>query len=71
MPLFLTLRDVEGTAYVTAMVPPGGRIGPGSTVIVVGERNEDPYPRHGAAIEALGRHLGCPLERDRCYPYRR
>ena len=25
MPLFLTLRDAEGNALVTAMLPPGGR----------------------------------------------
>lgn len=71
MPQFFTLRDAEGTALVTAMIPSRGQ---GSGVlqpVVVGPRNTDPYPEHGPAIEALGRHLGVSLDRVRCYPYRR
>ena len=69
MPLFLTLRDQDGTALVTAMLPPAGREGSGC--IVVGSGNADPYPEHGDAIAALGRHFGMTLDRSSCYPYRR
>ncbi len=71
MPLFLTFRDAEGTPWVTAMLPPGGRASPGAEIVIVGERNGDPYPDHREAIEALGRHFGLGLDRERCYPYRR
>jgi hypothetical protein len=71
MPLFLTLRDDEGNGLATAMLPPGGRDERSFRPIVVGAANKDPYPEHGAAIEALGRHFKLGLERDRCFPYRR
>jgi len=71
MPLFLTLRDGEGNALVTAMLPPGGRDDRMFRPILVGPANGDPYPEHGAAIEALATHFGVVLERERCYPYRR
>jgi hypothetical protein len=71
MPLFLTLRDQDGKAHVTAMLPPGGKGGPGTRIIVVGPNNADPYPAEGQAIKALGDHFGLTLERDRCYPYQR
>ena len=69
MPLFLTLRDQDGVALVTAMLPPGKRSE--GTCIVVGRGNADPYPDHGDAIDALGRHFGMTLDRHRCFPYRR
>jgi len=71
MPLFLTLRDQDGKAHVTAMLPPGGKSGPGTRIIVVGPGNADPYPGEAEAIKALGDHFGLTLERDRCYPYQR
>jgi hypothetical protein len=71
MPLFLTLRDDEGNVLVTAMLPPGGRDDRSFRPIVVGPANADPYPDHGDAIRMLGQHVGMPLERARCYPYRR
>jgi hypothetical protein len=70
MPLFLTLRDAEGGALVTAMLPPEGRETTTFRTIVVGPANRDPYPEHGDAIAALGRHFGLSLDRSRCYPYR-
>jgi hypothetical protein len=70
MPLFLTLRDQDGHALVTAMLPPGGSRTEGGCIIV-GRGNADPYPDHGDAIEALGRHFGLTLDRARCFPYRR
>ncbi|HUK10088.1 MAG TPA: hypothetical protein VLX09_19610 [Stellaceae bacterium] len=70
MPRFLTLRDHEGNALVTAMLPPEGRAA-GFQCIVVGPENGDPYVTHREAIEALGQHLGIALDRGRCYPYRR
>lgn len=73
MPVFLTLRDGEGTALATAMLPPqhAGRDGPAVGPMVVGPGNDDPYPEHGDAIQTLGRHFGLALDRARCYPYRR
>jgi hypothetical protein len=71
MPLFLTLRDSEGTALVTAMLPPGGQEDAAFRMIIVGPDNGDPYPEHAAAIEELGRHFGISLERSRCFPYQR
>jgi hypothetical protein len=71
MPLFLTLRDDDGTALATAMLPPRGVEDPSFRTILVGPANADPYGEHGAAIAALGRQFGLALERERCYPYRR
>jgi hypothetical protein len=71
MPLFLTLRDGEGTALATAMLPPSGKVDPSFRTIIVAASNQDPYPEHGTAIAALGRHYSMPLERARCYPYAR
>ncbi len=71
MPLFLTLRDSAGTGLATAMLPPSGKPDPAFRLIIVGFGNRDPYPEHGAAIEALGRHYGLSLDRARCYPYAR
>ena len=71
MPLFLTLRDEDGKAHVTAMLPPGGKGDSGGRCIIVGPGNADPYPGESDAIRALGDHFGLSLERDRCYPYQR
>lgn len=71
MPLFVTLRDGDGQPLVTALVQPAARQRPGFRPIVVGRANADPYPEHGAAIAALGRHVGVELDRATCYPYRR
>ncbi|MBS0242993.1 MAG: hypothetical protein JSS20_12515 [Proteobacteria bacterium] len=71
MPVFVTLRNNEGKALVTGMLPPGGKSQPGFRPIIVGFSNSDPYPEHGTAIAALSRHLGLSLERERCYPYQR
>ena len=73
MPVFLTLRDGDGNALATAMLPPqqAGRDGPAVCPMVVGPGNGDPYPEHGEAIRALGRHFGLALDRSRCYPYGR
>jgi len=71
MPLFLTLRDDEGNALATAMLPPDGIDRGGFRPIVVGAGNSDPYPIHGEAIRKLGEHFGLTLDRDRCFPYRR
>lgn len=71
MPLFLTLREDDGTVLATAMLPPGGRPNDSFSCIVVGPKNGDPYLNHADAIKALGQFYGLPLDRDRCYPYRR
>ena len=71
MPLFLTLRDREGTALTTAMLPPGGKDRGGFRIIIVAASNADPYPQQNAAIAALGAHFGLTLDRNRCFPYGR
>ena len=71
MPLFLTLRDQDGNALATAMLPPGGKYDPDFQIIIVGANNRDPYPEHDEAIRALGKHYGLSLDRESCYPYRR
>lgn len=71
MPMFVTLRDGEGAALVTAMLPPGGRARPGFEAIVVGHANSDPYLSYEASIEALAIHFGLLLDAEDCYPYRR
>lgn len=71
MPLFLTLRDQDGNAHVTAMLPPDGKNDPSFRIIVVGPDNSDPYGADGEAIRALGDHFGMTLDRARCYPYHR
>jgi len=70
MPLFLTLRDAEGGALVTAMLPPEGREASTFRIVIVGPANRDPYPEHGDAIAVLAEHFGLTLDRSRCYPYR-
>ncbi|MDE2005319.1 MAG: hypothetical protein KGI51_02030 [Rhodospirillales bacterium] len=71
MPLFLTLRDMDGVGHATAMLPPGGKADRSFSPIIVGPANSDPYATHEEAILALARHFGLALERARCYPYRR
>jgi hypothetical protein len=71
MPRFLTLRDAEGNALVTAMLPPEGQDERTFRPIIVGFENTDPYPEHGDAIRALGKHFGFTLDPARCFPYRR
>src|SRR5215469_14904187 len=58
MPVFLTLRDREGTPLVTAMLPPRGQDDAQFRIIIVGPANGDPYPAEGESIEALGKHFG-------------
>jgi hypothetical protein len=71
MPRFLTLRDGEGEALVTAMLPPTGQSERAFKPIIVGFENTDPYPDYGEAIAVLGKHLSLTLDPARCYPYRR
>jgi hypothetical protein len=71
MPLFLTLRDGDGTPLTTAMLPPNGKDDRSFRPIIVGSGNADPYPDEGDSIRALAEHCGMTLERARCYPYRR
>jgi hypothetical protein len=71
MPRFLTLRDGEGKALVTAMLPPAGQDERAFKPIIVGFENTDPYLEYGDAIAALARHFNLTLDPARCYPYRR
>lgn len=69
MPLFLTLRDSDGTGLATAMLPPEGVPDGGFRKIIVSVGNTDPFPDHGEAIETLGQIFGLTLDRESCYPY--
>ncbi|MGE0740357.1 MAG: hypothetical protein AB7O98_03375 [Hyphomonadaceae bacterium] len=69
MPMFLTLRADDGEGLATAMLPPQGRNQANFRTIVVGPNNQDPYPAHEAAIDALADHFGVDLDRDLCFPY--
>ena len=71
MPIFLTLRDGEGTPLATAMLPPAGLDERAFKPIIVGSSNSDPYVEHGEAIRKLGEHFRLTLDPVRCYPYRR
>lgn len=71
MPRFLTLRDKEGTALVTAMLPPDGKDPLAMSPVIVAHSNGDPYVEYEAAIEALALHVGLDLDRSECFPYRR
>jgi hypothetical protein len=71
MPMFLTLRDGEGKALVTAMLPPTGQDERAFKPIIVGHANSDPYEEHGEAIRKLAQHFRLTLDPARCFPYRR
>src|SRR5215472_2111374 len=71
MPIFLTLRNREGTPLATAMLPPGGKDDHQFRIIIVGPANGDPYPAEGESIAVLGSHFGLTLDRARCFPYGR
>ena len=71
MPIFLTLRDDDGAAHVTAMLPPLGCPDAMFRPVIVGRANADPWPQFGDAIEKLAVHYKIKLEHARCYPYRR
>ncbi len=69
MPLFLTLRERDGTPLATAMLPPEGKETDGFRMIIVGPANADPFLGHDEAIQALARHFGLTLTKDLCFPY--
>jgi len=71
MPRFLTLRNNEGTALVTAMLPRTGHDEDDMRPIIVGKTNGDPYLDYEVAIDALGRHVDMDLNPQLCFPYRR
>ena len=69
MPMFLTLREHDGTPLATAMLPPGGKDDDSFRTIIVGAANGDPFADETEAIAALAVHFGLSLTRERCYPY--
>lgn len=71
MPRFLTLRNKDGSALVTAMLPPEGEDPFSMRPIVVGQANSDPYVDYEDAIVALANHVDMELERNVCFPYGR
>ena len=74
MPVFLTLRDGDGTPLAAAMLPPQQPVGRDTLAVcpmVVRPGNGAPFPEHGDSIRILGTHFGAALARSRCYPYGR
>ena len=71
MPRFLTLRDKDGAALVTAMLPPDGMDTRSFRPVIVGKTNADPYLGYADAIRKLGDHYKLTLDPARCFPYRR
>ena len=71
MPRFNTLRDKDGNALVTAMLPPDGMDTRGFRPVIVGKSNADPYALYADAIRKLGEHFKLTLDPARCFPYRR
>jgi hypothetical protein len=69
MPMFLTLRDEEGSGLATAMLASSDNDA-ATRPIIVGPGNSDPYRQHADAISRLAEHVGLNLDRARCYPYR-
>jgi hypothetical protein len=69
MPMFLTLREHDGTPLATAMLPPQGKDVDGFRMIIVGPSNGDPFAAHDDAIQALARRFGLTLTRELCFPY--
>lgn len=69
MALFSTLREHDGTALATAMLPPQGRPRDDFRMIIVGSANSDPFATHDEAIQALAKHYGLVLNRELCFPY--
>ncbi len=71
MQIFVTLRDSDGKAHVTAMLPPQGQDEDDMRPIIVGFENSDPYVAYEDAIDQLADHYKLILDRDRCFPYAR
>lgn len=61
MPVFLTLRDREGTALATAMLPPKGTSRAAFDPLIMGPDYSDPKSEHADAIGALEKHFGVDL----------
>jgi hypothetical protein len=81
MPLFLTLRDTEGAALVTAMLPPRGRPDKSFSIIIVGPAMPIPIQTRGkrsrlwpiisasrSTARNVTRIVGKPINRE--LPYR-
>src|ERR1700730_12200404 len=62
MPLFLTLRDREGNALATAMLPPGGKDRGGFRIIIVAASNADPYPEQDAGMAGVSDLSRCAAD---------
>ena len=61
MPMFLTLRDREGSALATAMLPPPGKNADAYSPTVLGPSHSDPFATEREAIGALEKHFGLRL----------
>lgn len=61
MPMFLTLREHDGTALATAILPPDAKPDPDFEPMIVGPQYSDPKSSQGEAIAALEKHFGLKL----------
>ncbi|MBS0469868.1 MAG: hypothetical protein JSR60_02265 [Proteobacteria bacterium] len=62
MPIFLTLREHDGTALATAILPPDAKPDPDFAPMIVGPQYSDPKSSQADAIAALEKHFGLNLE---------
>ena len=71
MPLFLTLRDHEGAALVTAILPASGKDNGNYPIFVWGAPGIDPYESHAKALEILEKRFELSIvdQSDVCYMY--
>ena len=69
MPQFLTLRDRDGTALATAMLPPAGKDADAYAPTVFGPNRGDAFATEGEAIAALEKHSGVKLQRGTSYAH--
>ena len=61
MPLFLTLRDNNGSALATTMLPLDGKDDGVFPVLVWGAGSVDAYELHTVALRALEKHFDIPI----------
>ena len=62
MPIYLTLRDLEGTALANAVLPADGDCEEDHHAVVIGPGHADPFASQAEAIRALERHYGVRLQ---------
>lgn len=65
MPIYLTLRDREGTALANAVLPAKDDLQEDHHAVVIGPGHADPFASQAEAIHALELHYGVSLQTKR------